>query len=184
MNIMHLQESMLRNSIAFIMLLATCVGARAQDIKEVPFKSDKFGVSFDYKSSFKVKDMSEGNQFKVVATLEGVEFIFTAIPETPGHTVAEFSNYIHDYMQKADAAKTNFRITDNTASEVSGNKVYYTCEFYDKETVKNANHIMILDLPFKYSMGIMLKVVSPYDPELEKLVLREMLAMLASFKKV
>lgn len=176
--------SNLRNLLLTALVLFFMVPVSAQTIKELTFNNTKFGVSFVYKSTIKVTDKSEGNQFKVVASLEGYDFTFTAIPETPGHTVLEFANYIHDYMNKADASKTNYRITEMTPSEVSSKKVYYIGEFFDKGADKIANHIMILDLPFTSSMGIMLKAETLYETELEKLVLQEMLYMLSSFKKV
>ncbi len=167
-------------------LIAHTSPALAQSAKEPfterTFTNKKFGISFNYSSKFEVSDISYADDFKVVATLDGNEFTFSAIPPMPGYTFAAFAKYFYGKTRAADSMKPNYRISNLATTEESGHKVYYASEFYDKGGDKMENHVMMLDLPFGNSMGIMLKALTPYDPEKEKMVMREILRLLSTFK--
>ena len=146
---------------------------------DMTFKNERFGVSFTYRSSFTVTDISYANDFKVVASSGGAEFTITAIPSMQGHTAGEYAKFIHDSLS---ASKPDQRIPDVATYDLPDHKIYAVTGFYGEGSENKAVRILLLDMPFAFSNGIMLKTVAPYDPATEKRLLQPMLDILGSLR--
>lgn len=161
--------------------------AGAQTTTRSTYKSERFGISFDYDASFKLVDNSADDRFKVVLEKETFFIYITLLKQ--GKTSTPFGDFVagfRSFTNQDTAGKNNYKMGDLAAlkKDIAGNKAYTFSEFYSFDNGPMTNHYIFMEFPFRDKTGIAIRARTFNSGSDFYLANDEMMAILGSFKKI